>query len=70
MIGALIGPLTSLVGSWMDSKAEQQRGKQTVARVKAEAEAAVMVSAATSTADWEKLMAEGSKSSLKDEFFS
>ena len=70
MIGALIGPLTSLVGSWMDSKAEQQRAKQTVARVKAESEAAVMVSAATSTADWEKLMAEGSKSSLKDEFFS
>ena len=50
MIQALIGPISGLIGSWMDSKTEQQRGKSAVAKAKAEAEAQVMVSAATSTA--------------------
>tara|TARA_Y100001972_G_scaffold16046_1_gene17090 strand:+ start:218 stop:604 length:387 start_codon:yes stop_codon:yes gene_type:complete len=68
MIQALIGPISGLVSSWMDSKTEEQRGKTAVAKAKAEAEAAVMVSAATSTADWEKLMAKGSQSSWKDEW--
>ena len=64
MLQALIGPVSGLIGSWMDSKTEEQRG----AKAKAEAEAKVMVSAATSTADWEKLMAKGSQSSWKDEW--
>ena len=68
MIQALIGPISGLVGSWMDKKTEEQRGKSAVAKAKAEAEAKVMVSAATSTADWERLMAEGSKNSWKDEW--
>lgn len=68
MIQALIGPISGLVGSWMDSKTEVQRGKTAIAKAKAEAEAAVMVSAATSTAEWEKLMAKGSQNSLKDEW--
>jgi len=68
MIQALIGPISGLLGSWMDSKTEEQRGKSAVAKAKAEAEAKVMVSAATSTADWEKLMAKGSQSSWKDEW--
>tara|TARA_R100000406_G_scaffold79188_1_gene60159 strand:+ start:328 stop:714 length:387 start_codon:yes stop_codon:yes gene_type:complete len=68
MIQALIGPISGLVSSWMDSKTEEQRGKTAVAKAKAEAEAAVMVSAATSTAEWEKLMAKGSQNSLKDEW--
>jgi len=68
MLQALIGPVSGLVSSWMDSKTEEQRGKTAIAKAKAEAEAAVMVSAATSTAEWEKLMAKGSQSSLKDEW--
>ena len=68
MLQALIGPVSGLIGSWMDSKTEEQRGKSAVAKAKAEAEAKVMVSAATSTADWEKLMANGSQSSWKDEW--
>ncbi len=68
MIASLIAPISGLVGSWMDSKTEVQRGKTAVAKAKAEAEAAVMVSAATSTAEWEKLMAKGSQNSLKDEY--
>ena len=68
MLQALIGPVSGLIGSWMDSKTEEQRGKSAVAKAKAEAEAKVMVSAASSTADWEKLMAKGSQSSWKDEW--
>lgn len=68
MIQALIGPISGLVGSWMDKKTAEQAGKAAVAKVKAESEAAVMVSAATSTAEWEKLMAKGSQNSLKDEW--
>ena len=68
MLQALIGPVSGLIGSWMDSKTEEQRGKSAVAKAKADAEAKVMVSAATSTADWEKLMAKGSQSSWKDEW--
>ena len=68
MLQALIGPVSGLIGSWMDSKTEEQRGKSAVAKAKAEAAAKVMVSAATSTADWEKLMAKGSQSSWKDEW--
>lgn len=68
MLQALIGPVSGLVSSWMDSKTEEQRGKTAIAKAKAEAEAKVMVSAATSTADWEKLMAKGSQSSWKDEW--
>ena len=68
MFQALIGPVSGLIGSWMDKKTEEQRGKSAIAKAKAEAEAAVMVSAATSTAEWEKLMAKGSQSSWKDEW--
>ena len=68
MLQALIGPGSGLIGSWMDSKTEEQRGKSAVAKAKAEAEAKVMVSAATSTADWEKLMAKGRQSAWKDEW--
>ena len=52
MLQALIGTVSGLIGSWMDKKTEEQRGKSAIAKAKA-AEAAVMVSAATSTAEWE-----------------
>lgn len=68
MIASLIAPISGLVGSWMDKKTAEQAGKAAVAKVKAESEAAVMVSAATSTAEWEKLMAKGSQNSWKDEW--
>ena len=54
MIASLIAPISGLVGSWMDKKTAEQAGKAAVAKVKAESEAAVMVSAATSTAEWGK----------------
>mgnify|MGYP000918423246 CR=1 FL=1 len=67
MIQSLIGPIASLAGSWMESKVEKQKAKSAVARAKAEAEAEVMKVAATHEAGWEKIMAQASNDSWKDE---
>ena len=67
MIQALIGPIASLAGSWMESKVEQTKAKGAVAKAKAEAEAEVMKVAATHEAGWEKIMAPASGESYKDE---
>lgn len=68
MIQALIGPLTQLAGTWLNGKVET-KAAETKARVaKSEAEAQIMLSRATSEADWEKIMAQGSQNSWKDEW--
>ena len=67
MIQALIGPIANLAGSWMESKVEQTKAKGAVAKARAEAEAQVMVTAATHEAGWEKIMAQASGDSWKDE---
>jgi len=67
VIQALIGPIASLAGSWMEKKVSEQKGKSAVAIAKAEAEAEVMKVAATHEAGWEKIMAQGSQESWKDE---
>ena len=67
MIQALIGPIATLASSWMESKVEQTKAKGAVAKAKAEAEAQVMVTAATHEAGWEKIMAQASDNSWKDE---
>lgn len=64
---ALISPIASLAGSWMESKVEQTKAKGRVAQAKAEAEAEVMKVAATHEAGWEKIMAQSSDNSWKDE---
>jgi len=68
MLSSILGPVGNLASSWMENKTEAQRGKTAISRAKAEAEATVMVSAATSTADWERIMAKGSQDSWKDEW--
>jgi len=67
MIQGLIGPIASLAGSWMESKVEATKAKGKVAQAKAEAEAEVMKVAATHEAGWEKIMAQASDNSWKDE---
>lgn len=64
---ALINPIASLAGSWMESKVEQTKAKGKVAQAKADAEAEVMKVAATHEAGWEKIMAQASDNSWKDE---
>lgn len=63
MIQALIGPIASLAGSWMESKVEATKAKGRVAQAKAEAEAELM----KHEAGWEKVMAQASDNSWKDE---
>jgi hypothetical protein len=68
MLQALIGPLTELAGGWLKGKADAQAAAANLKLVEAEAKAAIMKSAATSEAEWEKIMAQGSQSSWKDEY--
>lgn len=68
MLQALIGPLTELAGGWLKGKADAQAAAANLKLVEAEAKAAIMKSAATSEAEWEKIMAQGSQNSWKDEW--
>jgi len=68
MIQALIPIVGDLAGSWLKGRVET-KAAQTKAKVaKAEAEAEIMKVAATSEANWEKIMAQGTVHSLKDEW--
>ena len=68
MIQALIGPITERAGGWLKGKADAQAAAANLKLVEAEAKATIMKSAATSEAEWEKIMAQGSQSSWKDEW--
>ena len=68
MLQALIGPASELLGGWLKSKAETKAAETRAKVAKAEAEAEVMNVAATHEAGWEKIMAQGSQQSLKDEW--
>ena len=67
MIQALIGPIASLAGSFLENKVEQSKSKGAVAKAEAEAKAKVLVSSATSVAEWEKIMAQSTQNSWRDE---
>ncbi len=60
MLG-LLTAITDLAGTWVKSKAESTKAT-------AEAKATALKTAAQSTADWERIMAEASKNSWKDEW--
>ena len=67
MLQALIPAITELAGGWLKGKAEQKAAEARAKVAKAEAEAEVMKVAATHEAGWEKIMAQGTVHSLKDE---
>ena len=67
MLQALLGPITQLAGSWLDAKTTKQAAEAKLKLVEAESKAAILMSKETSTADWERIMAEGTQSSIKDE---
>ena len=60
MIG-LVTAITNLAGTWVSAKAESTKAT-------AEAKATALKTAAQSSADWERIMAEASKNSWKDEW--
>ena len=68
MIGQLLGPISQLAGTWLSGKVEEKAAQNKVKVAKAEAEAAIMVSAATSEAEWDRIMANASANSWKDEW--
>lgn len=68
MIQALLGPLTELAGGWLKGRLDKQAAEANLKLVEAEAKATIMKSAATSEAEWEKIMAQGTMSSWKDEY--
>ena len=69
MLGQLLGPVAGLASSWLDAKTTQQATEAKLKLTEAEAKAKILLSEKTSVADWERIMAENSKSSWKDEFF-
>ena len=68
MIQALLGPLTELAGGWLKGRLDKQAAEANLKLVEAEAKATIMKSAATSEAEWEKIMAQGTMNSWKDEY--
>ena len=68
MIQALLGPVANLAGNWLQGKADKSAAQAKLKLVEAESKAKILLSKETSTADWERIMAEGTQNSLKDEF--
>ena len=68
MIGALVSPIASLIGTWLEGSIEEKKAKTAMKVAEAEAKAKVMVEAATHESGWERIMAESSKNSWKDEY--
>ena len=68
MIQALLGPIAGLAGSWLDAKTTKQAAEAKLKLTEAEAKAKIMLSEKTSVADWERIMAQGTQNSWKDEY--
>ncbi len=67
MIQALIGPIANLAGSWLQGKADKTAATAKLKLVEAESKSKILLSKETSTADWERIMAQGTQNSIKDE---
>ena len=68
MLQALIGPIASLAGTWLDGKVEKTKAESATKVAKAKAEAVLMEKKATGEIDWDLEMAKGSQNSWKDEW--
>ena len=65
---ALISPIASLAGTWLEGKVETKKAATATKVAKAKAEAVIMEKKATGEIDWDLEMARGSQSSWKDEW--
>ena len=68
MIQALIGPIASLAGTWLEGKVEKTKAETGAKVAKAKAEATIMEKKATGEINWDLEMARGSQTSWKDEW--
>ena len=65
---ALISPIASLAGTWLEGKVETKKAETASKVAKAKAEAVIMEKKATGEIDWDLEMARESQSSWKDEW--
>ena len=68
MLQALLGPISSLAGTWLEGKVETKKAEAASKVAKAKAEATIMEKKATGEIDWDLTMADASKHSWKDEW--
>ena len=68
MINQILGPIAELAGGWLNAKTQAQQANAKLKLTEAEAKAKILVSKETSIQDWERIMAQGSRSSWKDEW--
>ena len=66
MIQALIGPISSLAGTWLEGKVEKTKAEAGAKVAKAKAEAVIMEKKATGEIDCDLKMADASAHSWKD----
>lgn len=64
---ALISPIASLAGTFLEGQVSKSKAKANLALTEAEAKAEILKTAATHDSKWELIMAESTKSSIKDE---
>lgn len=64
---ALISPIASLAGTFLEGQVSKSKAKAKLVQTEAEAKSEVMRSAAMHDSKWELIMAESTKSSIKDE---
>ena len=69
MIQALIGPLSNLAGTWLTGRTEAKAAENRVRVAKADGEAQVLLSAAQSGHEWERLMAKNAANGWADELY-
>ena len=65
---ALISPIASLAGTWLEGKVETKKAETATKVAKAKAEAVITEKNSTGEIDWDLEMARGSQSSWKDEW--
>ena len=69
MLQALLGPVANLAGSYLQGKADKNAADAELKLTEAKVKAQILLSEKTSVADWERIMAQNSGSSWKDEWF-
>ena len=68
MLTALIGPIASLAGTWLEGKVETKKAVSQPRLLKHVLKHRIMQKKATGEIDWDLEMAKGSQSSWKDEW--
>jgi|TARA_R110000823_G_C15542037_1_gene458258 hypothetical protein len=68
MIGALIGPIANLAGTWLNSHVEEKQAKSAAKITKIRSEATIAEKRASGEIDWDIAQANASVNSWKDEW--